>query len=71
MNEEVTQVELNAVALTSAPEGTVESYMASAATTIEELAEEAEEEHIEYFAGFEIYQMDDDTKTYSIGVYGN
>ena len=38
---------------------------------MEELAEEAEEEDIEYFSGFYIYAMDDQTKTYSIGVYGN
>ena len=37
-----------------------------------ELAEEAEEEeHIEYFAGFYIYEMEESTHKYSIGVYGN
>ena len=50
---------------------TVIATMSSAATEMEELAEEAEEEDIEYFAGFYIYKMDEQNHDYSIGVYGN
>ena len=45
--------------------------MSGAAEEMQELAEEAEEEEIEYFAGFYIYTMDEQNHAYSIGVYGN
>ena len=46
--------------------------MAGAAAMIEELAVEAEEEeHLEYFAAYYIYKMDEATNSYSIGIYGN
>ena len=38
---------------------------------MKELAEEGEEEGIEYFAGYYIYEMDPATNNYSIGIYGN
>ena len=49
----------------------VKERIAGAAEEMKVLAEEAEKTHTEYFAGYYIYEMDQSSNTYSIGVYGN
>jgi len=71
MNEEVAQVNLVEIDFVPEEDANVDTVISEAAEIFMEEAEKYEEEHMEAFASYYVYDMDASTNSYSIGVYGN